>query len=700
MVAKTSIVYFLAWLLWHWCQGFTTFAYAVDGDRLVFGGNNDFSPYEFTNERNEPDGYNIDLIKAVARQIGAKVQVELGPFAAVRRDLESGRVNGLTGVLYSAERDKVFDFSIPHVVISYAVFVRKDSGIKTPMDLEGKEVAVVKGVYAHEWLIRNDFTPHVVAVDRPEEALTSLSRGHYDCAVLIRLNGLDLMRTLKIDNIKTIGPPVLTQKMGFAVKAGDADLLARLNEGLYLVQNSGEYDRIFLKWFSVYEQNKTRKRLLALGVWIGVPLVALLLLAGGWIWSLNRLVTHRTKKLNENQVLLNRIVQGTPLPTLVADRNGKIIFWNRACEELTGILSIDAVGRQFGKVAAEKEDETYLLKMIAGSVGEKAAGKQVTHRSTSREHAAGASEVDAFVPELGDQGAWLSAVIVQFKSEEGRSLGTIETWQDLTERKVLEKKLVQSQRLEAMGRLAGAIAHDFTNYLQAVMVYSETALAEISHDSPVRPHLEGIRETVDRAKGLVLQIKVFSRQRWLKPKAIPLKNVVAKAVEAIRATAPEDIRIRLAADSDARIMGDEIPISQVVTNLCMNALSAMCSGGGTLTVQLADTPNTSRTNLEDKGIYPVGYVKLTVSDTGHGIPAEHLERIFEPFFTTRKHDGGTGMGLAIIHGIVKGYGGEITVTSRVGKGSVFSVFWPVAGSEIESSGNQPDSLDTTPGNKG
>lgn len=128
-------------------------------------------------------------------------------------------------------------------------------------------------------------------------------------------------------------------------------------------------------------------------------------------------------------------------------------------------------------------------------------------------------------------------------------------------------------------------------------------------------------------------------------------------------------------------MGDEIPISQVVTNLCMNALSAMCSGGGTLTVQLADTPNTSRTNVEGNGIYPVGYVKLTVSDTGHGIPAEHLERIFEPFFTTRKREGGTGMGLAIIHGIVKGYGGEISVKSRVGQGTDFEVIWPAVGSE-------------------
>jgi signal transduction histidine kinase len=293
------------------------------------------------------------------------------------------------------------------------------------------------------------------------------------------------------------------------------------------------------------------------------------------------------------------------------------------------------------------------------------------------------SEVEVFVPKLGDHGRWLLAAIVQFKDEDGHSLGTIETWQDLTERKGLEKQLVQAQRMEAMGRLSGAIAHDFTNFLQAIMIYSDTALDEISPDSPVRAHLEGIRKTAGRARELVLQIKVFSRQKLLKPKPIHLKKVVERAVETIALTASEDIEIQLSTDSDARIMADEIPVSQVVSNLCLNAINAMRSGGGTLKVQLADIAETPKIVEKDRSVDPNGYVKLTVADTGHGIPGEHLERIFEPFFTTRKREGGTGMGLAIIHGIVKGYGGEITVTSRLGQGTVFDVFWPVVRSGPE-----------------
>ena len=673
----------LIFLLLICCTGSATEGYAVDKDTLLIRGNNDFSPYEFINDRNEPDGYNIDLINAVARQVGLKIRIDLGPFATIRHELESGRINALTGVLYSKERDIVFDFSIPHLVISYAVFVRKDSDIVNPMDLKGKEVLVVNGVYAHDWLLRNDFTPHIITVDRPEEALKRLSQGRHDCAVLIRLNGLDLMRSLKIDNLKTVGPPVLTQKMGFAVKAGDADLLALLNEGLYLVQNSGEYDRIYLKWFSVYEQNKLRNRLVSWAKWIGLPLFTLLVFGGVWIRSLNRLVAKRTKSLRENQVLLNRILQGTPFPTLVGDRNGKILFWNRACEDLTGILSMDALGREVGNTGSGKKDDPYLLQLITDPSAGDSPDKQTHFRSNRRDISPGVSEVEVFVPKLGDHGRWLLAAIVQFKDEDGHSLGTIETWQDLTERKGLEKQLVQAQRMEAMGRLSGAIAHDFTNFLQAIMIYSDTALDEISPDSPVRAHLEGIRKTAGRARELVLQIKVFSRQKLLKPKPIHLKKVVERAVETIALTASEDIEIQLSTDSDARIMADEIPVSQVVSNLCLNAINAMRSGGGTLKVQLADIAETPKIVEKDRSVDPNGYVKLTVADTGHGIPGEHLERIFEPFFTTRKREGGTGMGLAIIHGIVKGYGGEITVTSRLGQGTVFDVFWPVVRSGPE-----------------
>lgn len=653
---------------------------------IQFRGNRDFSPYEFINNKNEPDGYNVELTRAIARQSDLKVNIELGQWSDVMRELETGKIDALTGMLYSDERDKVFDFSIPHVVISYAVFVRKDSTFQNPMDLMGKEVIVVENVYAHDWLTRNDFTPHVVTVARPEEALQLLSQGRHDCAVLARLHGLDLLRSLDIDNLKTIGPPVLTQKMGFAVKAGNADLLAKINEGLYRVQASGEYDRIFRKWFSVYEQKRFQDRLVQIGKLVGLPLIVLLVLAGLWIRSLKHLVASRTQALKENQILLNRIVQGTPLPTLVLDRNGKLLLWNRACEELTGISAAAAADRFQNHPQKEETANPFLLKLITEKIPADSEGHRMSARPKFLKNFPDATELEVCIPQIGDTGCWLYGTIVRFCDEQGHPIGIIETWQDLTDRKNLEKQLAHAQRLEAMGRLAGAIAHDFTNFLQAILVFTDTAKFEISVDSPIRYHLDGIQKTVFRAKELINQIKVFSRQNLLAPKPVQLKAVVEKAAASVKTVVSGAIDLRLSIDSDARIMADEVPIIQVVSNLCMNAVDAMADTGGTLTVGLSTLELTQETARRHPELRPGAYAKLTVADTGKGIPAEHLERIFEPFFTTRKREGGSGMGLAIVHGIVKGYDGVISVESKVGMGTVFEILWPVIQPEDDITG--------------
>jgi signal transduction histidine kinase len=165
----------------------------------------------------------------------------------------------------------------------------------------------------------------------------------------------------------------------------------------------------------------------------------------------------------------------------------------------------------------------------------------------------------------------------------------------------------------------------------------------------------------------------------LEPKPIQLKAVVENAVAALKPNVPASIELRLSIDTEAQIMADKVPIGQVVTNLCMNAVNAMDDAGGTLTVRLTTVEVTPDAARRDPKLHPGPYAKLTVADTGKGIPAAHMERIFEPFFTTRKPQGGTGMGLAITHGIVKGYGGVITVESELGKGTVFDVYWPVVG---------------------
>ena len=384
---------------------------------LQFRGSDDFSPYEFINAKGQPDGYNVDLTKAIARKMGLKVNIELAEWFQIRADLEAGRIDALMGQLYSEDRAKRVDFSTPHVVVSFAVFVRTNSDFREPAELKGREIIVIKRGYVHDWLLsHDDFTPgaKVIPVARFEEALQRLSGGRHDCAVLPRLHGLDVMRSLKIDNLKTIGPPLLTQKMSFSVRDGNEDLLAKINEGLYLVQASGEYDQIYRKWFSVYEQKRIIDRLLQVGEWVGFPLIAVFGLGALWIRSLKKMVARRTQSLEENRRLLDRIVQGTPLPTLVTDRDGNLILWNRACEKLTGITADTAANRLRELLRTGASADPLLLQLMAADMSTDSNGNRFTAHSHFLKDSPEATELEVCLPQLGSAGCWLYGSLVSF----------------------------------------------------------------------------------------------------------------------------------------------------------------------------------------------------------------------------------------------------------------------------------------------
>ena len=639
-------------------------------------GNEDFPPYEFLGPQGRPAGYSVQLTEAVARVMELELELSLGPWQEVREQLEAGRIDMLTGILYSVERDQVMDFSIPHLVISYSIFVRKNSPIRKIEDVYGKEIIVVKDVYAHDWLKRNNITPHIFPVERPQDALRSLSEGRHDMAVLVRLHGLELMRRLKLDNLQTVGPPVLSQKFCFAVKAGNSDLLAKLNEGLFRLQKSGEYDRIYLKWFSVYEQKRLMDKLLRFVKLFVLPLILVLVIAFLWIRSLDRTVRRKTKELIDSEAMLSQIIEELPFPTLVGDAENRIVHWNRTVERLTGIPADEIIGASIPITGGSEPRPSILLEVLRKT----RSREKGFHVTVKKEVGAGTGDqhalVEMFVPVLGEAGKWLLGASSPFRDVDGRIRGTIEIWQDLTDRKALEQQLVQAQKMEALGTLARGVAHDFAGFLQAILSYTEAMMRTPAADDRLKHQVRGIRDTVVRAKELIQQILTFGRQDRVELKPVNASACVEKTLDIIAATAPKNIEIRRTVDADAFIMADASRINQVILNLCTNGIQAMDSGGA-LTVELHEVLLEGPSFEFSPDLVPGRYLQLIVSDTGPGIREADLERIFEPFFTTKKKQGGSGMGLAIVHGIVKGFGGSISVSSRVGSGTVFKVLWPM-----------------------
>ena len=351
---------------------------------------------------------------------------------------------------------------------------------------------------------------------------------------------------------------------------------------------------------------------------------------------------------------------------VVLDRDGRIVKFNRACEETTDYSFEEIKGRAIWEIFAAPDRfdamRRQTLEMIQGDFPAHSENdwriRDLTARRISWAHTA-----------LRDKSGRVEHVV---------SIGI-----DVTERRALEEQLVHARKMEAIGRLAGGVAHDFNNLLTAITGYSDLILHSIRESDPIRRDVEEIKRAGDRATDLTRQLMAFSRKQILTPHVLNLNEVVSNTGRMLARLLGERIQVKLVLDEELNeISADASQLDQVVLNLALNARDAM-PRGGTLTIETANVSLGVSNTHADPAIGPGHYVTLRVIDTGSGMSKETLTHIFEPFYTTKGPGQGTGLGLATVYGIVRQSNGVIDVSSALGRGSCFTIYFPVAGSGEE-----------------
>jgi len=365
--------------------------------------------------------------------------------------------------------------------------------------------------------------------------------------------------------------------------------------------------------------------------------------------------------LRESEERLRAALEANPDPVVLYDMKGGVIFFNPAFTSVFGWALDECKGKKLDYfVPHQNWPETLLM------IEKVIAGQNITATETVR---------------YAKDGTKIPVVVsaATYKDGNGNPLGSIVNLRDIREHRRLQQQLQHSQKMEAIGTLAGGIAHDFNNILAAIMGYCELALLDIDLDSPVSTNLDEILKASNRAKDLIQQILSFSRQREYEKKPVNIAPIAKEAAKLLRATLPTTIEIRQEIDPNPGLVhADPTQIHQVLMNLGANAGYALSDDGGVLSILLKKIDLGPDAKSIHPDLHHGRYTHVSVIDSGPGITAGVRDRIFEPFFTTKEDGKGTGMGLAVVHGIVKSHGGAITVDSSIGQGSTFHIYLPIA----------------------
>jgi two-component system cell cycle sensor histidine kinase/response regulator CckA len=375
-------------------------------------------------------------------------------------------------------------------------------------------------------------------------------------------------------------------------------------------------------------------------------------------------LTNERQRLQAKTHLLDSILDCMGEGIVAADQAGKFLVFNRRAEKILGMgpanVRLDGWSAKYGLHLTDQRtlipsEELPLTRIINGE---------------------SFVELDMFVKNAAVPGTAVAVTTTPLTGEQGDVIGGISVLRDVTQQRLLEAQLIQSQKMEAIGQLAGGVAHDFNNLLAVIMGYGELLLGDFPADDPKGNDVGEMLAAAKRGVALTRQLLAFSRQQIVQPAILDLNDIVEGIEKMLRRIIGEHIRLSTKlATGLAHFRADASQVEQVLLNLTVNARDAMPEGGR-LHIETKNVTLDEATASKQPGVSAGEYVVLCVRDTGIGMDEQTQKRVFEPFFTTKEVGKGTGLGLSTVYGIVRQSGGHIQIQSQLGHGATFEVFFP------------------------
>jgi len=618
----------------------------------------DSAPLSFADAEGRRTGFTVELWNELARVGGLEIEIVPNFWTNHLRDFHAGEIDVLANVIKTAERLPVMDFSIGHASVHGVIYQRRDQPpLGLTKDFAGKRIGTLNGTVAHyNARLHDGWGAEIIGFNSWQAPLDATQRGEIDGALMLSPVSSQIANT---HNLRIVLVDDIVHQYHFAVRKGEAELLAQLNEALATIRHNGTFDRLFAKWIGPIEPRPLRfadVRPYLLPVAAGLAVVLLIM----W-WQRH---------------MLSRVARQAEALRVSEER------WKFAIESSgDGVWDWDATKGKVLRSARWREMLGYAMQDIGDGLED---WRALIHPddlpgvlAAQEAHHAGHTPAFAIEHRLRcKDGAWkwvLNRGKVVKRDANGQPLRIIGTHTDLSERKQAEEDRLVLSKLESTGILAGGIAHDFNNLLAVIVLNLDLAQLIGGAGAAVNQRLHEAKKATLAAQHLTQQLITFARGGSNLRRATDLGPLLHESAQL--ALSGSNVKCDVVLAPDLRpVKVDPGQLGQVVRNLIINAREAM-PGGGTVTVH-ANNVLLATAEIQD---LPAGdYVQVTVSDTGQGIPGHVLPKIFDPYFSTKDRgvQKGMGLGLTICHSIIQQHQGIITAESS-GTGTTFQFYLPV-----------------------